>query len=92
MLTLFWKHNLFLKVREQIERKTKMFALGLSKNEVAKRKRPRESNLTNVKVEYDSDQNLPIDGPLEGVIACLSGFDQGRKEDLHQLIEDLGGR
>ena len=31
-------------------------------------------------------------GPLNGVIACLSGLAQERKEDLHDIILSLGGR
>ena len=39
------------------------------------------------------DQKLdPVAGPLQGVVACLSGQDQHKKEELHMLILSLGGR
>lgn len=76
----------------------------LLNNELGKRKRPREeiedprsgqrkSNAINVKVFDDNDDvTSSIDGPLEGVVACLSGFAKIRKDDLHQQISALGGR
>jgi BRCA1 C Terminus (BRCT) domain len=30
--------------------------------------------------------------PLKDVVACLSGFTHDQKNELHQLIESLGGR
>jgi len=33
-----------------------------------------------------------VAGPLQGVVACLSGQDQHKKEELHMLILSLGGR
>jgi len=40
----------------------------------------------------DDDKDKQSDLPLEGVIACLSGLAQDRKEELHQLLLSLGGR
>jgi hypothetical protein len=37
-----------------------------------------------------TNNQLPV--LLYGVIACLSGFTTDKKEELHQLIESLGGR
>ena len=34
----------------------------------------------------------PVAGPLQEVVACLSGQDQHKKEELHMLILSLGGR
>jgi len=44
----------------------------------------------NVQIDYDG--RTPIGAPLKGVIACLSGLAQGRKDDLHRLILSLSGR
>ncbi len=64
-----------------------MFALG--------RKRPREEQIIKeraIKTEEYNDDDEEEDLPLDGVVACLSGFDQTKKEDLHQLVLDLGGK
>ena len=45
----------------------------------------------NSNAQVDDDQKAPL-GPLQGVIACLSGLAQDRKEELHRLIISLGGR
>ena len=37
-------------------------------------------------------QSTLSDGPLRGVVACLSGLPTETKARLHQVIEDLGGR
>lgn len=31
-------------------------------------------------------------GPLNGVVACLTGFYPEEKEHIHDMIHDLGGR
>ena len=41
--------------------------------------------------EIENDRQSPL-GPLHGVLACLSGLAQDRKEELHSLILSLGGR
>ncbi|MGK3751684.1 MAG: hypothetical protein ACI8RD_003985 [Bacillariaceae sp.] len=42
--------------------------------------------------DADADADQKIISPLQGVVASLSGYDQHRKEELHQLILSLGGR
>ena len=79
-----------------------LHAMSLSSITIGKRKRPREEiqdqtseqlkrDDSNTQVFNDSE-NSTIGGPLNGVIACLSGFAQNEKEDLHRLILSLGGR
>jgi hypothetical protein len=75
--------------------------MTLSSFNVGKRKRPREEiedpwrgqlkSYSNAQV-YDDDKQTSIGGPLQGVIACLSGLAQDRKDHLHRLILALGGR
>jgi len=74
--------------------------MSFSTSKIGKRKRPREEvedrssgrvkSHSNAQI-YD-DKKTSIDGPLHGVIVCLSGLAQYRKDDLHQLILSLGGR
>jgi hypothetical protein len=49
---------------------------------------------TTSKVDTDADQKIIVETAslLQGVVASLSGYDQHRKEELHQLILSLGGR
>ena len=50
---------------------------------------------TTSKVDTDADHQKVIvetANLLQGVVASLSGYDQHRKEELHQLILSLGGR
>ena len=49
------------------------------------------NNEGNVQGDEANRDNQPI-LPLEGVIACLSGFAQDRKDHLHNIILSLGGR
>ena len=34
----------------------------------------------------------PSTNPLIGAIVCLSGFTSDKKDELHELVETLGGR
>ena len=45
-----------------------------------------------INAHLDDDKNNHPNLPLEGVIACLSGLAQDRKEELHQLLLSFGGR
>lgn len=75
--------------------------MALSSFKIGKRKRPREeigdpsngqpNSDSNAQV-YDDDKKTSIAGPLQGVIACLSGLAQDEKGDLHRQILALGGR
>ena len=81
-----------------------MHAMVLPRNEVGKRKRPRQeievplsrqrTKDAIVKQELDDDENgnPSVEAPLEGVVACLSGFEVSRKDELHRMIVSLGGR
>ena len=74
--------------------------MSLSTRKDGKRKRTREVNQDFRSKQIIFDDNKQINdselsstvGPLNGVIACLSGFAQERKEDLHDIILSLGGR
>lgn len=55
-------------------------------------------------MEHDDDDHPIVDDKktkndddvvstiLDGVVACLSGLAHGQKDELHQLIESMGGR
>jgi hypothetical protein len=77
--------------------------MALASFKIGKRKRPREEigdpssgqPKSDDKAQvYDEDRKCKtsIGGPLQGVIACLSGLAQDEKGDLHRLILALGGR
>lgn len=38
-----------------------------------------------------TEQETGAAGPLQDVVACLSGFTHQVKKELHQLVESLGG-
>ena len=84
------------KAREQI-----INTMSLSTSKIGRKKRMRneiEDSATGQlktdinKAQIYDDKKLSIDAPLHGVIACLSGMAQDRKENLHRLILTLGGR
>ena len=46
----------------------------------------------NNEMEVDSRKRPRVDFPLQGVIVCLSGLTHDLKNQLHDMIESLGGR
>jgi len=51
------------------------------------RKRTRQTLEETTTADDDTSRN----GPLKGVVACLTGFLPEEKERLHCLIHELGG-
>ena len=56
------------------------------------RQRTNDVLIKQEKLDDDARGNPSVDAPLEGVVACLSGFEVSRKDELHRLIVNLGGR
>ena len=61
-----------------------------SRKEMENASSNRQCNNSNT--QEDGDKKTPAPGPLQGVIACLSGLAQDRKEELHRLILSMDGR
>jgi len=39
-----------------------------------------------------SKDNQHCNGPLRGVIACVTGLNSREKDEIHHIIQELGGR